>query len=441
MQTLPKLVIATSVLILCTACGGGSTTTTQNSSSVVPPPVLSLQGTVAAPMAQANLDVKIKCGGANGSVKTDANGQYQIKLDNGKLPCVFEVNTPNSSFSTLHSIALGTGTEAVANITPLTELTLARAAQKKPDLLFADYNASQSTIDTQKLAQAFIEVRGVLSDMASPWDVKNYFSTPLLASTTQTPSKDDYARLLEALAPYLSPTMFNSLSSILSSGLPLPDPQPFFPRLDLAVGSLALGVGEQYEFVANLNFAFGVQANVFKRQPIHWEVVEQDGGNISSDGRYIAPNKPGVYHVKATREDFSSVSVTIEIQVGAYRRLSYISLASVSPTDRQVAAAVLRNAQTWQQWAINLPLQDAQVPAVPTLDFAKEMLVVLPSYSSNSCGGIDLLDAQEIGGRLVIRYRKTPVPLTLNCAQAFSNRVAVFAIAQSNLQVDFSLVQ
>jgi len=51
------------------------------------------------------------------------------------------------------------------------------------------------------------------------------------------------------------------------------------------------------------------------RDAASWAVLESDGGEISAEGRYTAPRKPGIYHVTATSaadpSTFAQATVTV----------------------------------------------------------------------------------------------------------------------------------
>jgi hypothetical protein len=52
------------------------------------------------------------------------------------------------------------------------------------------------------------------------------------------------------------------------------------------------------------------------RNTVTWEVVEPGGGDISEDGRYQPPAKPGIYHVRAVSTLNPDVSAQATVTVG-----------------------------------------------------------------------------------------------------------------------------
>jgi hypothetical protein len=139
LKTLPALLLALGVLVACGGgggssppAGGGGTTTT-----------LALQGVAATGAAIPGAAVLAKCNGGSGTATTAANGTYTINLTAGSLPCVLEV-TPVSG-PKLYSVATGSGTSVTANITPLTQLIVAKLVGKDPAAYFSAFAASDIT--------------------------------------------------------------------------------------------------------------------------------------------------------------------------------------------------------------------------------------------------------------------------------------------------------
>jgi len=51
------------------------------------------------------------------------------------------------------------------------------------------------------------------------------------------------------------------------------------------------------------------------REGVIWAVTEDGGGEVSSDGRYIAPSRPGTYHVTATSAQDAATTATALVTV------------------------------------------------------------------------------------------------------------------------------
>lgn len=102
-----------------------------------------LSGLAATGAALPNAPVTAKCAsGPLVSGTTDSAGRFTLQLDGGQtLPCVLRLShgTPTQS---LHSLAEAEGR---VNITPLTELVLARAAGQSPSALYDAFDAARGS--------------------------------------------------------------------------------------------------------------------------------------------------------------------------------------------------------------------------------------------------------------------------------------------------------
>lgn len=144
------------------ACGGGGDAA---STPTVPPPViasLTVGGTAAVGAALAAAPVSIKCVGATGTATTAADGSFSVAIAGASLPCVLSVT---SGTTTLRSVAeAGTGSSAVANITPLSELIVARLAGGDAATLFTTFDAAaQAKLTSTGLSDARTAVATVLT--------------------------------------------------------------------------------------------------------------------------------------------------------------------------------------------------------------------------------------------------------------------------------------
>jgi len=152
----PSLLGAATALALA-ACGGGG-----GESGAPVAAALKLSGVAATGAAIANAPVQAKCGSGTGTANTNTDGSYTIQITGGSLPCVLEV-TPATG-SALHSVVDGSGTANVnVNVTPLTELIVAKAAGAAPATLFANFDAAaQAKINASALAAAVASVTAAL---------------------------------------------------------------------------------------------------------------------------------------------------------------------------------------------------------------------------------------------------------------------------------------
>ncbi|MEX8520099.1 MAG: hypothetical protein AB3X44_16435 [Leptothrix sp. (in: b-proteobacteria)] len=122
------------------ACGGGGGNSTPNGGGAT---TLALQGVAATGAAIPGAAVLAKCNGGSGNATTASDGSYSITLTAGTLPCVLEV-TPTTG-PKLYSVAVGSGTSVKANVTPLTQLIVAKLAGKDPAAYFTAFGAGDIT--------------------------------------------------------------------------------------------------------------------------------------------------------------------------------------------------------------------------------------------------------------------------------------------------------
>lgn len=118
-------------LVTLVGCGGGG--------GADESPTIS--GLAAVGAAVPNAPVTARCAsGPLVSGTTDGAGRFTLQLDGGQtLPCILRLShgTPEQR---LHSLA---ESEGRVNITPLTELVLARAAGQAPSTLYDDFDATR----------------------------------------------------------------------------------------------------------------------------------------------------------------------------------------------------------------------------------------------------------------------------------------------------------
>jgi hypothetical protein len=144
------------------ACGGGSDT--QSSAPQAPiTPTTRIAGTAAVGAALSNATVQAKCANGSGTATTAADGTFTISIPNATRPCVLSVAAPDGT--TLHSIVdAGAGTDAVANITPLTELITASIAGGSTATFFDSFDAqAQAKLTSDGISTALNTVKLILT--------------------------------------------------------------------------------------------------------------------------------------------------------------------------------------------------------------------------------------------------------------------------------------
>ncbi len=132
-----RLFVAGSIVInLLVACGGGGDGPT-------------LSGLAATGAAMANASIVAKCTtGTTITGTTGADGTFNLRLDDREAPCLIQVT---KGTVTLHSFASASGR---INVTPLTDMVVARALGGRPADAMASFNATTGTTIQGGLAAA-----------------------------------------------------------------------------------------------------------------------------------------------------------------------------------------------------------------------------------------------------------------------------------------------
>ncbi len=126
--------------VLLASCGGGG-------GGLKP---FNLTGLAATGAAVAGKAVTIKCHlGDAVSTTTDSGGRFDVTLVAQDLPCMLQVES--ATMGKLHSYAATAGR---VNLTPLTELIVARAARANPATVFASLNDTSLNLIGANLAAA-----------------------------------------------------------------------------------------------------------------------------------------------------------------------------------------------------------------------------------------------------------------------------------------------
>ena len=126
------LALAAAVVLLA-ACGGGGDGVPLTLNSV------KLDGLAATGAAIPAGAVQVKCVGGAGSTTTANDGTFTITLTGAATPCLVQVTKGDL---VLYSMATGNGR---VNVTPVTDLIVARAAGMAPGDAFAAFDAGKGT--------------------------------------------------------------------------------------------------------------------------------------------------------------------------------------------------------------------------------------------------------------------------------------------------------
>lgn len=196
-----------------TACGGGG----GDSTPTAAPAATKISGTAAVGAALGGATVQAKCASGSGTATTAADGTFTLSIEGATRPCVLSVKTPDGT--TLHSVVeAGTGTTAVANITPLTELVTASLAQGSTTAFFDQFDAgAQAKLTSDGLASATQAVRLVLTGVVDLTSVDPLKDPLVAANGANAGNAQD--KLLDQLGDRLeaSKTTLGELSSAVAS--------------------------------------------------------------------------------------------------------------------------------------------------------------------------------------------------------------------------------
>ena len=159
-------VLALFAAIAVAGCGGGGDDAASAAPAAAPvvPTALTLTGLAAtgAPLAAATVTAKCS-GGADIAGTTAADGSFTLTLGAGQLaPCIVKVSSAAPAL-TLYSYAAAAGR---VNITPLTDLIVARAFAGSPAAAFGGFNASEAAAINAALAGAKSYVASELAAVA-----------------------------------------------------------------------------------------------------------------------------------------------------------------------------------------------------------------------------------------------------------------------------------
>lgn len=209
-----RSVTASLFIAALTACGGGG-------GSATPPvtPTLTVTGTAATGLAIAGATVTGKCKVGTGTSTTLANGTFTLTVIDGQLPCILQITNPAEG-TKLHTLVSGTSATAVANITPLTEMTTARVLGSEPNVFFAAFDAAAAAqkVTATNIASAQTAVGLVLAGTIDTTTIGDFITKPLVAATQgSTTTGDAQDKLLDALKLKLTTAQLGTVTTALAS--------------------------------------------------------------------------------------------------------------------------------------------------------------------------------------------------------------------------------
>lgn len=201
------------------ACGGGGGDTPLTGPSTSTS--LTITGTAATGLAIAGAAVTGKCKVGTDTATTLTNGTFTLTVTDGQLPCVLQVTNPADG-TKLHTLAFGTRSTAIANLTPLTDMTTARVLGREPNVFFAAFDANVVTqkVTTANVATAQTAIDLVFAGTIDITSISDFITTPLVAATQDSlTSGDAQDQLLDAIKLKLTTAQLGTVTTALASEL------------------------------------------------------------------------------------------------------------------------------------------------------------------------------------------------------------------------------
>ena len=188
---LPALTMLLAAALLA-ACGGGDS---------APAATATVSGVAATGAAIASGTVTLKCvSGTTSAATTGTDGSFTVDVTNVTLPCVARVEYKDAGGVTrqLHSVITAAGT---ANITPLTELLVAKLANSAAASAFDTFTATSGrSLTAAQIKAAADAVKAYLVTLGV--DVTNFPADPISTKFTAKNGSTDgdvIDKLLDAL--------------------------------------------------------------------------------------------------------------------------------------------------------------------------------------------------------------------------------------------------
>ena len=211
--------IGLTVLVAALAACGGGGSGDAGSPGTPTSTSLTVTGTAATGLAIAGATVTGKCKVGTATATTLANGTFTLTVTDGQLPCVLQITNPADG-TKLHTLVSGSGNTAVANITPLTEMTTARVLGSEPNVFFAAFDAAAATqkVTTANITAAQTAIGLVFTGTIDTTGIGNFITTPLVAATQGSPTSGDAQdKLLDALKLKLTTAQLGTVTTALAS--------------------------------------------------------------------------------------------------------------------------------------------------------------------------------------------------------------------------------
>ena len=407
------------------ACGGGG------NSAAPPPPVNSapvvVSGTAAIGSAIAMQSVSARCAAGTGTATTDASGNFSITVANGQLPCVLEVGVGSDL---LHSFALGSGSAATSNLSPLTQLLVAQTALQDPASYFSAFDATTAaSLTTARVQAAQDVVQETLAAAGVNVGTFDWLTAVLIADSGGS-GGNAYAQALDALAAALTAagtTLATFTTVVVEQGVAViaPNVQASLPAAMLLKPAAAtcsvLRSGRYRVFTPTPGGALSAQFGIATIDASALSVARPDGSDgtwtpisacrfADSGGGWtgeIVVSQAGVWTGRYSLDGGATYKMLLAIPeqahvvselAGAWQQLgmdqagaAFTPFAGSTTFDSSGAFAAGTQCSNDSTWAIDT-----------CVTLTAPVLALLAPLQANADGGFDLADAatHTTGGRL-----------------------------------------
>jgi pimeloyl-ACP methyl ester carboxylesterase len=176
-----------------------------------------ISGFAATGAAMANASVTVRCvSGPDLTGTTDADGLFVLTLNSQTTPCMVRVS---SGGVTLHSFAGGSGR---LNITPLTELSVAKALGADPSTAFASLDGTKASTIASNLGTAKSAIKSQVEALTGASIAGDMFTSTFRVGEPDDVVLDKLNKKLAAAGQQLSDIRANAMADapLVSAAVP-----------------------------------------------------------------------------------------------------------------------------------------------------------------------------------------------------------------------------
>jgi hypothetical protein len=144
-----------------------------------------------------------------------------------------------------------------------------------------------------------------------------------------------------------------TLTSLLANKTNTTAPeQPVKPIITVSPPGTKVLVNSRQQFTA------AITGGTLNPGTISWRVLEDDGGTITSNGLYTAPNRSGTFDIIATSDADATISTSVAVKV--YLNIGTVTINEINPdidplTTKQFTATVTNMSPATVAWSVLEP--------------------------------------------------------------------------------------